>query len=78
MPKLNQLALNEEGFVFDPTTGDSFMLNETGLFILERLREEKSDEEIQDSLVETFEVTVEEAERDMSDFQTRLKAIGLH
>jgi PqqD family protein of HPr-rel-A system len=77
MPKLKQLALNEEGFVFDPTTGDSFMLNETGLFILERLREEKSDEEIQDSLVDTFEVTVEEAERDFSDFQSRLKAIGL-
>ncbi|MDA0837717.1 MAG: HPr-rel-A system PqqD family peptide chaperone [Planctomycetota bacterium] len=78
MPRLNQLALNEEGFVFDPTTGDSFLLNKTGLFIIERLRENKDHEEVLESLVDAFEVTAEQAERDISDFQTRLKAIGLH
>ena len=77
MSKLKQLAINDEGFVFDPTTGDSFMLNKTGLFIIERLRDEKTHDEILDSLVDTFEVTLEEAERDIADFQTRLRAIGL-
>lgn len=34
MRTLSQLALSDEGFVFDPNTGDSFQVSATGLFLL--------------------------------------------
>ena len=46
MNRLSQLALSDEGFVFDPQTGDSFQVSETGIAVLRALKEGRSDEEI--------------------------------
>lgn len=73
MSKLKQLAINEEGFVFDPTSGESFTVNRTGLAVLKGLREDKSREQIAALLVESFEVTQDEAEADAADFIARLQ-----
>ena len=73
----SRLALNDEGFAFDPTTGDSFMLNETGLVILKGLRERKGNCEIARALAEEYEVTPEDAESDVADFLAHLKSFGL-
>lgn len=77
MQKLSQLALNDEGFVFDPMTGDSYLVNETGLFILKGLRENHDEDEIARMLTEEYEVGLEDAERDVADFQGRLRTSGL-
>jgi len=77
MDRLSQLAINEEGFVFDPLTGESFTVNQTGLFILKELKEGKSQEEIVQDLVENFEVSKEEAERDLVDFIEKLRSYRL-
>jgi len=77
MRKLSQLAINDEGFIFDPLTGDSFQVSETGLFIIRRLCQEKSDEDIAADLSEEFDVTIEDAQRDVADFRGRLKNLGL-
>ncbi len=71
--RLQALAVNEEGFAFDPTTGEAYQLNETGLFILRHLREGTPPEEIARKLTETFEVTEEEAYRDVVDFIEHLR-----
>lgn len=73
MSKLNQLAINEEGFVFDPTSGESFTVNRTGLVVLKGLREDKTREQIAALLVESFEVSQDEAEADAADFIARLQ-----
>ncbi|WP_456383295.1 HPr-rel-A system PqqD family peptide chaperone [Persephonella sp.] len=77
MDRLSQLAINDEGFVFDPLTGESFTVNQTGLFILKELKEGKSQEEIVQDLVENFEVSQEEAERDLVDFIEKLRSYRL-
>jgi len=77
MKKLSQLAINDEGFVFDPLTGDSFQVSETGLFIIQAIRDEKSDEDIAAALNDEFDVSVEDAQRDVTDFRGRLKNVGL-
>ncbi len=77
MTRLHQLALNKDGFAFDPTTGESFSLNRTGLFLLEQLIDERSPEEAAEALAEKFEVSREEAERDVSDFIDHLRAYRL-
>ena len=77
MRLLSQLALNDEGFVFDPTTGDSFQVSDTGLFILRCLREGKEEEEIAGMLAGEYEVTPDEAARDLGDFRGQLRALRL-
>ena len=34
MQSCSRLALSDEGFVFDPSSGDSYLVNHSGLFIL--------------------------------------------
>ena len=78
MNRLSKLAINEEGFVFDPTTGDSFTLNPTGLFIVNKLREGKNTDEISELLSKEFEDTPEEISKDISDFITHLNTSNLY
>ncbi len=77
MDRIKQLAINDEGFVFDPLTGDSFTVNQTGLFILQKLKEGKETEQIVKELTEEFEVSQEEAERDLIDFVEKLRSYRL-
>ena len=76
MNKLNRLAINEEGFIFDPETGNSYTVNRTGFLIIKLLKEGKDEEEILKVLTENFEVTEEEARRDLMDFMEQLKIYG--
>jgi hypothetical protein len=78
MDKLKQLAINEEGFIFDPTTGNSYVVNQTGLFILKKIREGLNEEEIIEALTEEFEVDEDTARRDFYDFLGQLRVhLGL-
>ncbi len=77
MGAIERLAISKNGFVFDPATGNSYTVNSTGLFILNLLREGKSEDEIVDALVENFEVSQEEARRDLLDFLEQLRVNGL-
>ncbi len=77
MQRLHQLALSDEGFVFDPQTGDSFQVSETGIAVLHALKAGRSDEETAQQLITDFEVSLEEARRDCADFRVQLKNFGL-
>ena len=74
--KLKRIAVNENGFIFDPQTGISYTTNSTGMEILKKLRETNNTDEIRDHLVKEFEVSKEEAERDIIDFLELLKSKG--
>ncbi|RUM59353.1 MAG: PqqD family protein [Persephonella sp.] len=77
MGRLNQLAINDEGFIFDPLTGESFTVNRTGLFIIKKLKENKSEEEILEDMLNEFNVSKDIAEKDLIDFIQKLKSYGL-
>lgn len=77
MQRLRSLALNPDGFVFDPTTGETFTLNPTGLALLEGLREGLSPVELTARLTDEFEVTAEDASRDVDDFLDHLRTFRL-
>ncbi len=76
-PKLGNLVLNEDGFLFDSTTGDSFMANPTAVAILRGLQENRSENEIVRALVERFDVALDDALDDLVDFVARLKTLQL-
>lgn len=68
MSKLNSLAISDNGFIFKPSTGESFTTNDLGLFIINLLKEGKSNEEIISAITEEFEVDAITAERDLYDY----------
>ncbi len=73
MNRLARLAINEEGFIFDPVTGNSFTTNQVGLWILQRLKEGKQVSDVLAEMIEQFDVDAETAERDLTDFVEQLR-----
>lgn len=71
------LAISESGFVFDPTTGDSFSLNAVGLEILQLIREGKSMSDIVDFMTSKYDVEPGVFERYYYDFTGMLKQFQL-
>ena len=70
--KLSNLAISDSGFVFNPLNGDSFTLNLIAVFILNKLKENKTKEEVIESIVSKFEVTKSEVEVDFDNFINQL------
>ncbi|KAB2871298.1 MAG: PqqD family protein [Bacteroidales bacterium] len=62
------IAISETGFVFNPTTGDSFTLNETGRKVIALINEGKTIEQTAKVLKETFDVDDTTLERYLFDF----------
>jgi hypothetical protein len=71
------IAISETGFIFNPLTGDSFSVNETGLFVLHMLQEGKETESILERFRERFDLDKNSAEMDLGDFFTMLKSYQL-
>ena len=73
MTQLNDLAVSDSGFIFNPATGESFSSNQTGLFILSQLKQEKKQEEIVDLMLEEFQAERSDMEKDFADFLVMLE-----
>lgn len=71
------LAVSESGFVFLPTTGETFNVNEQGRMALSALQNGHSDEEIIASLAEEFDADATLIRRDYEDFLAQLRQYQL-
>jgi len=71
------IAISESGFVFDPSTGESFSLNQVGREILELLRRNVPLENIRITLQEKYEVDDLSFEKYYFDFINTLKHFNL-
>lgn len=71
------LAISETGFVFDPSTGDSYTLNTTALEIIELMKKEKSLIDITEFMTTRYDVDVNTFERYYYDFLGMLKQMQL-
>ena len=75
---LSTLAISDVGFVFDPLTGHTFNVNETGLAVLRALKEGEAPQAIVTRLKETFEIDeAADVVRDVEDFLSRLREVSL-
>jgi hypothetical protein len=77
MKILKELAISDTGFIFNPTTGESFSVNELGLFILEKLKKGEEQNTILSRIIEEYEVEKIEAEKDLTDFLNMIKFYNL-
>ncbi len=68
-----RLALSESGFVFDPVSGQSFTVNETGLVVLRLVQQQDDLDQIAEQLAEQFDASIVEIKRDVQDFTNRLQ-----
>ena len=70
---VKRLALSESGFVFDPVSGQSFSVNETGLALLRLAQVESDIALLVTRLAGQFAADTDEIRRDVLDFAERLK-----
>lgn len=75
--RLKNLALSETGFVFDPSTGNTFTLNDSAIFILKSLRDGNTAPDIARQLTAEFDVSDMQAGDDVTDALLQLKEAGL-
>ena len=62
------VAISESGYIFNPSTGDSFTVNPMGIEIFNLLKEEKSYKHISKSILEKYNTDEATFEKDYNDF----------
>lgn len=77
MKILKNLALSDTGFVFNPSTGDSFSVNPIGLGILKDFKDGKSEEDIKKRLLNEFQTDKETIEKDLYDFMKMIEQFNI-
>jgi hypothetical protein len=71
------IATSENGFVFNPATGDSFSANETAAEILLAMKNGETEQQIKQKLLDKYEVSQEQISRDWADWIQQLKEANL-
>lgn len=67
------IATSEEGFIFNPGTGDSFSTNPIGNEIINMLKDEQDHKAISIHICNKYDVDRAQFERDFDDFVSQLK-----
>ncbi len=75
--KLSRLAINDEGFAFDPATGDAYLLNPAGLAVVRSLQAREDEAGLAETLSAEYDISREDVARDVCDFLTRLRSLKL-
>ena len=76
MRHLSDLVVNSNGFVFEPSLGEGFMLNDSGLLLLEMFRSGANIKDASERLSQVFGVSLGQAYTDAFDFLGKLKILG--
>lgn len=75
--QLKNLMINDEGFAFDPRSGNTYSINPTGLFVINAIKAGASGDQIVEQLAERFEVDAQTADRDLEAFLNALARFRL-
>jgi hypothetical protein len=62
------VAISESGFIFNPTTGDSFTVNPIGIEIFNLIKSDKTYEEILKTILAKYNTDESTFEKDYNDF----------
>lgn len=71
------IAISDSGFLFNPSTGDSYSVNQTGRDILEQLKEGKNDDQIINHFMKNYMIDKDTVEKDLYDFKSMLETYKL-
>ena len=71
------IAISDNGFIFDPVTGESFSLNPIGVEILSLYKDGNSKSVIIEVLLKKYDVPEIELEKSISDFEKMINDYNL-
>jgi|APMed6443717190_1056831.scaffolds.fasta_scaffold1406144_1 hypothetical protein len=71
------IAISESGLIFNPETGESFVVNQIGLEILKLVKNGKSKTEIALELLSVYDVSPEQFDLDFLDFMLAMNKFRL-
>ena len=71
------IAISDTGFVFNPTTGDSYSINQVGREILAYLGGDKSKDEIVSLMTSEYDIDAPSFEKYFFDFLSMLRQFEL-
>ncbi|MCX6163900.1 MAG: HPr-rel-A system PqqD family peptide chaperone [Ignavibacteriae bacterium] len=72
-----KIAISETGFIFNPTTGDSYSMNPIATEILEMLKKDMSEEEIKNALLEKYDVNKSILQKSYDEFIEALRKLNI-
>ncbi len=73
----SNIATSENGFIFNPATGDSFSGNTMAAALLLAMKSGKTEQEIKQEILDNYEVKVDQLNRDWEDWMIQLKEANL-
>lgn len=73
----DEIKISDNGFLFNPNTGDSFNLNPTALDIIHLIAEDKELGEIKEAFLSKYEVDELTFEKDFYELLSLLKLHGV-
>jgi hypothetical protein len=71
------IAISESGYVFNPSSGESFTVNPIGIELVHMIRDEMSYEEISKTMLAKYTTDADTFEKDYHDFAGVLKLYQL-
>ncbi|HWZ02208.1 MAG TPA: PqqD family protein [Mucilaginibacter sp.] len=71
------IATSESGFIFNPATGDSFSGNAMASYILLAMKNGDTEAAIKQNILQKYEVSPEQLDRDWDDWTVQLKEANL-
>lgn len=73
----SNIAVSDSGFIFNPSTGDSFSANPVGKEIFRMLQKAETEEDIRSHILKTYQIDRVNFEKDYYDFVNVLKSYKL-
>jgi hypothetical protein len=71
------IATSDNGFIFNPATGDSFSANKIAALILTEIKAGKSEPAIKEDILNRYEVTSDQLNRDWDDYMMQIRDANL-
>ena len=73
----SNIAVSENGFVFDPKTGESFTVNEVGIEIITQLKKNPNLDDVLKTIEEDYDVDHYTLEKSVNDFMKMMQEFNL-
>jgi hypothetical protein len=70
---VKRLALSDSGFVFDPVSGKSYTVNETGFWLIKQLQLDSNLDELKTKIAREFDGAEKTIERNVIEFLEQIR-----
>jgi hypothetical protein len=73
----SNIATSDNGFIFNPATGDSFSGNDMAAQLLAAMKSSKTETEIKQDILTRYDVSENQLDRDWDNWMLQLKEANL-